>query len=193
NDIHRTAEALELMGRVLGREERAAELAAYADALISETMDFTASLAEEVKKRVFYSLSSQGLDTYPAGTVNGYLIELCGGSNVVKSPYNRESGPMHISFEELIIGQPEVIIAGHETRTKLNDGELYSTGRWAALNTELAIVPHAPFNAFDKPPSVNQLGGIIWLRNVLYPAQFPADERGIEEFNSLFFHIENQE
>ncbi|MDC7242131.1 MAG: hypothetical protein PQJ50_17385, partial [Spirochaetales bacterium] len=122
--------------------------------------------------------------------VNQYLIELCGGNNVVKSPYNRESGPMQISFEELIIGQPEIIIAGHETRSKLNDGALYSTGRWAALDAEVAIVPHAPFNAFDKPPSVNQLAGIIWMRHLFYPEQFPADARGIEEFYSLFFHID---
>ncbi|MGH0053708.1 MAG: ABC transporter substrate-binding protein [Sphaerochaetaceae bacterium] len=189
-DIHKIPEAYELLGKVLGREERAAVLAEYAEELITETMEFTASLEEDEKRRVFYSLSKQGLDTYPAGTANGYLIELCGGNNVVKSPYTRESGPMRISFEELIIGQPEIIIAGHETRTKLNDGSLYATGKWAALNTELAIVPHAPFNAFDKPPSVNQLGGIIWLRNVLYPTQFPADKKEIDDFNALFFHIE---
>ncbi|MDC7223607.1 MAG: hypothetical protein PQJ60_07675 [Spirochaetales bacterium] len=190
NDLDKTAEAYELLGSVLGREERAAVLGDYAVALIEETREFSESLSEGEKRNIYYSLSEQGLNTYPAGVANAALIELCGGNNIIKLNYDRKSGPMTVSFEEVIMGQPDIIIAGHASRADLNDGSLYTKGKWAALEAEVAIVPHAPFNAFDKPPSVNQLAGIVWLRKILYPSEFAYDpEEEMNRFYSLFFHM----
>ncbi|MDC7220060.1 MAG: ABC transporter substrate-binding protein [Spirochaetales bacterium] len=183
-------QAYEFMGEVLGREDRASLLGDYAGSLMVETKDFTEGLSKSEKKRVYYSLSDQGLNTYPAGVSNAALIELCGAENVITLPYTRKAGPMQISFEEVVKGDPEIIIAGHATRTKPNDGKLYEGGKWAALDSEVFIIPFVPFNAFDKPASVNQLGGIIWLRKILYPESFDYDlEEEMARFYSLFFHI----
>lgn len=190
NDLNSVAEAYTLLGSILGRVKRAKILSDYTQKLLVETSSYTKTLKDVEKKRIFYSLSKEGLDTYPTGVTNSALIELCGGKNIISLPYNRNSGPMKISFEEVVLGDPEFIIAGHSSRNKLNDGKLYKNGKWEALDAEVYIVPNAPFNAFDKPPSVNQLAGILWLRKVLYPVEFTYKlEEELQSFYSLFFHM----
>jgi ABC-type Fe3+-hydroxamate transport system substrate-binding protein len=46
------------------------------------------------------------------------------------------------------------------------------------------MIPNAPFNWFDRPPSFMRLLGIKWLTNVLHPDVYPIDMKQ----ETLFFH-----
>ena len=50
-------------------------------------------------------------------------------------------------------------------------------------------VPTAPFNWFDRPPSVNRMIGIKWLANLLYPNVFRYDMAAeVKDFYAKFYH-----
>ena len=50
-------------------------------------------------------------------------------------------------------------------------------------------IPGGPFNWFERPPSVNQILGLKWLGNLLYPEVYHYDI--VEEtrvFYKKFYH-----
>lgn len=182
--------AYELLGKICGAEERAGKLAAYCRNVIDRAEALTASLSENEKKTIFYSLDADGLKTYPTGTSLSEYMELCGAVNVVEVPYLKKIGHMTISFEELAGWQPEYIIAGSFGNSPANEGSVYNKPAWKALGAKVEVVPHIPFDIFAKPPSVNRVAGILWLQAVLYPdkVDYSLDSE-MAEFNSLFYNI----
>jgi iron complex transport system substrate-binding protein len=119
------------------------------------------------------------------------MIELCGAVNVVDIPYERQFGPVTVSFEQLMNWKPELILVGSYASVPQHDTSIYSEKKWKALSADHAVIPHLPFNAFEKPPSVNRIAGIIWLHKQLYPdkASYDAEEK-LAEFYKLFFHVQ---
>ncbi len=50
------------------------------------------------------------------------------------------------------------------------------------------LVPNAFFNWMGRPPSINQLMGVYWLGNLVYPDIYDADVRAkAKQFYELFF------
>lgn len=188
NSMEKIPIAYTFLGTICGKEKRAKVLGDYSREIIKNAKQHTQNLTKKVK--VYYALSDNGLKTYPENTTNTELLEFCGGDNVIKLPYNRKFGPISISFEELVVLKPEIILVGHMSRLKPTDGSLFSKGKWKALGIKSKVIPSSPFSAMDKPPSVNQLGGIIWLQKVLYPesSKYDLDEK-LSEFYNLFYNI----
>ncbi|MDC7222379.1 MAG: ABC transporter substrate-binding protein, partial [Spirochaetales bacterium] len=193
NGLEALPEAYRLMGEICGREERAGELGHYCEGVLERAERITDSIPPEDRKRVFYSLGTDGLKTYPVKTTVSDYIELCGALNVVNVPYKKITGHVSVSFEELLTWNPEYILAGSFANSPANSGSIYHQGKWKALNSEIELIPYIPFDAFAKPPSVNRLGGILWLQDLLYPDLTDYDsEEELKEFNRLFYGIESE-
>ena len=190
-DLNSLDKAYLLLGEICGVRDRAAELAVYCRRVIDRAEALTAGIEERDKKTVFYSLDADGLKTYPRGTSLSEYMELCGAVNVVDVPYTKKMGHMTISFEQLVGWDPQFILAGSFANTPANRGSVYNKPAWKALNAEVAVVPHLPFDIFAKPPSVNRIAGILWLQDLLYPDKVEYDlDRDMAEFNRLFYRIE---
>jgi iron complex transport system substrate-binding protein len=190
SDLEQISQAYSIMGKICGVSDRTSALSAYCDNVLSRAVSLSESIKEKDRKRVYYSLDSSGLKTYPAGNVSAGLIELCGGVNVIDLSYNKKFGTISIPFEELLIKNPEVILAGSYPSRAKRDGSIFDEGYWELLDAEVAVIPRDPFNFFDKPPSVNRIAGILWLQNVLYPDLVDYDVQiELNEFRSLFYGI----
>ena len=64
----------------------------------------------------------------------------------------------------------------------------------AVRSGRVYLAPHLPFGWFDRPPSVNRLIGLPWLRHILYPGESPADLRQqTRNFYQMFYHVELDE
>ncbi len=189
-DLEALDGAYRLLGEICGREERALELGAYCRRVIDNATALTEGLGGDERKTVFYSLDSDGLNTYPVGTSLSDYMELCGAVNVADVPYTKKLGHMSVSFEELAGWAPDFILAGSFANTPANEGSVYNRPAWKALNAQVAVIPHIPFDIFAKPPSVNRIAGILWLQDLLYPDRVDYDlERELEGFNRLFYRI----
>lgn len=67
--------------------------------------------------------------------------------------------------------------------------------RWAELkavqNKQVYEIPSAPYNWFDRPPSVNRIIGFKWLGNLLYPDIYTYDIISeARDFYKQFYHYD---
>jgi iron complex transport system substrate-binding protein len=186
------SEAISFLGSVLGKEEKAAELISY----YNEAMDYVttraAQIPENEKRRVYYAEGPHGLETEPAGSERTKLIELCGGINIAEGPLNNGYGRIEVSIEQVLLWNPDVIIAGDPVFYK----EVFSDTKWqnikAIKNQEVYLVPHGPFSWFDRPAGINQIIGIYWMAKTLYPERLSELnlESKAREFFSKFYHYD---
>ncbi|HCT91607.1 MAG TPA: Fe3+-hydroxamate ABC transporter substrate-binding protein [Lachnospiraceae bacterium] len=196
NQLESTPEAYRLMGEWFGAEEKAEELAAYAERTFKEVdaMD----ISEEDRVRMYYGNGENALETPPAGSTRGQFIERAGAINVADLELDGES-MAQISLEQLLAWDPDVIvvngepkssISGKQTADKiLNDPDCASLK--AVRNQQIYGTPNAPFSWVDRPPGPNRLIGIRWLSGLIYPDAlgFDVDEE-VTEFFRLFYHVD---
>ncbi len=189
--LHDYPRAFLFMGELLGREKRARELSAYASLALQAAVGPAASLPEESKVSVYYAEGPDGLSTECDKSPHTELINLAGGRNIYRCDPKNDYGMERISIEQVMAADPEVILA----QEKEFADHVYDDPRWrtirAVKDKRVHLIPRAPFNWFDRPPSFMRLLGIKWLSNILYPDRFPLDLPGeTREFYSLFLGLQ---
>ena len=61
----------------------------------------------------------------------------------------------------------------------------------AVKDKKVYLIPHAPFNWFDRPPSFMRILGLKWLTNILYPKEYKIDiVKEAKDFYRLFLGVE---
>jgi iron complex transport system substrate-binding protein len=185
-------EAYETLGKILGKEEKAAELAAYCQETIDLADAANAQLTDEMKKTVLYGTSSTGLNCNAAGSIQAAVIDKIGAENVVVADeISGSDGGNPVNLEEVYNLDPDVIVlgAGGPYDTLADDSQ------WAKLtavqNGQYYEVPYQPYSWMSGPPSVNQVLGVRWLGNLVYPDLYQYDIReAAKEFYRLFWQYD---
>ncbi len=183
--------ALLFMGDVLGRRERAARLNRYAVTATSKVRRSLAGLPERKRVSVYYAEGVDGLATEGESSMHTELIPLSGGRNVCRMKPTSLNGQERISMEQLLLYDPDVILV----KEQICFQRIWKDPRWKRLravrNKRVYLVPHVPFNWFDRPPSYMRLLGIQWLTNLLHPDRYPMDMvRETRAFYRLFVGLE---
>lgn len=181
--------AMRLFGGILGVEDRAERLAAYAETALAEVDAILAQVPPGKRPRVYLARGPEGLETGVRGSINTEIVERAGGVNVAEAPGQR--GIVTVSMEQVLTWNPEVIVTWDE---RFYD-RVWSDPLWqgveAVRSRRVYLSPSAPFGWIDRPPSINRLLGLRWLVSVLYPDRFEGDLRAIAgEFYSFFYHVE---
>ncbi|MDT8899770.1 ABC transporter substrate-binding protein [Anaeroselena agilis] len=188
-------------GRALGREDRAARLAAYCRETLAMVRDKKPLLAGRKPVTVYYAEGAKGLETEPSGSWHAEIIEYVGGVNVagVDVPKGGNIGRSPVSLEQLLLWDPELILISyfHDSENS-SFPQIMGAAGWrdirAVQSRRVYEIPHYPFNWFDRPPSVNRLIGIKWVANLLYPDVYPLDLRAeVKKFYALFYHYQLSE
>ena len=184
------------LGQVLRREERAERLAAWAQRLLDDTKTRVAAIPEDKRVRVYYAEGPRGLNTDPRGSWHSETLEFAGGVNVAEGGDLNGYGRSPVSLEQVIAWKPDVILVNDDAGTQ---GDVLSLVRrspaWrqvkAVREGRVYKLPHGPFNWFDRPPAANRLGGVLWLRHLLYPELFDGNfDAAVREFFRLFYRHE---
>jgi iron complex transport system substrate-binding protein len=175
------------LGRLVGREARAEELATSCERTIATVQGRIAAVPESRRPRVYYARGPQGLETGLRGSINVETIEFLGAHNVAGEG---RGGLATVSLEQVLAWAPDVIVTIDQdfARTVRTDP------LWAAVPAvrqgRVHLSPKLPFGWVDFPPSVNRIIGLWWLAKVLYPDQVPEDVRPIaREFYARFYHV----
>ena len=168
--------AFRFLGDLLGREARAGELARYAEEVLARLDRTFAGLPAAGRVPVYYAEGPNGLATEGEGSWHAQLIPLCGGRNVRPlDPQAPTAGMVAISLEQLYLYDPAVILV----KEPLAHDAARSDPRWKRLRAvrdgKVFLIPHLPFNWFDRPPSFMRLLGAQWLAHQLHPDRFPVD------------------
>lgn len=184
------------MGELFGVEEQAKALAAYAE----ETFNAISSLdiPNEEKVRIYYGNGEDSLETAPAGSSHGQIIDLVNAVNVADLELG-DGSRVQISAEQLLAWDPDVIIVNGEPKADMTGSAaaeailadpLFATLK-AVQNGAVYGTPNAPFSWVDRPPGPNRIVGMRWLSGLIYPTylNFDVDEE-VREFFQLFYHVE---
>ena len=167
--------AIQFMGDVLGRKERTAKLNRYALGVMHKVARTMSGIPPGKKISVYYAEGLDGLASEGEGSMHTELIPLSGGTNVCRFKSASAMGLEKITMEQLLLYDPDVILV----KEKICFERIQKDVRWkqvrAVRNKRIYLIPHVPFNWFDRPPSQMRLLGIQWLTNLLHPDLYPID------------------
>lgn len=177
------------LGRILGREDKAKRLAAYC----RETSDMADKAAAKVKnkKKVYFGVSTTGLNANANGSVQAAVLAKIGAVNAItldEDEINGMDGGNPVGFEVVYKADPDIIVWGPDSPYD----EVSKKSQWGKLRAirdgEYYETPGEPYSWMSSPPSVNQVLGIRWLGNIVYPSEFKLDiEKDAKEFYKLFY------
>lgn len=182
------ASAYQTLGAVTGDTAQADKLAHYATTTLATVRQKVASIPASARPTVYYG-QDNGLTAAVAGTTHSAVIDTVGATNVAKISQAAGSGTASVSMEQLLAWQPDVVLFAPGTVY----GSVATSATWQGLTAiktgKYYEIPNGPYNWIDQPPSVNQLLGIVWLANLLYPTVFHDDMVSqTQEFYQLFYH-----
>lgn len=183
-------DAILFLGRLLGRETRAKELASYARKTIVDMSVLATTVTISKRVSVYYAQGIDGLRTECDTSMHAELINVVGGNNVHRCQAKNTYGMEKISMEQVILYNPDVILIFEPQFYKT----IFSDPRWqrikAVRNKRVHLIPNQPYNWFDRPPSFMRLIGAKWLANLLYREQYSIDiTREVQQFFRIFLGV----
>ncbi len=182
--------AFSTLGRVLGRQARGEELAAYTRRALAQMSALAASIPPAKRVSVYYAEGVDGLSTECDSSSHAELIPLVGGRNVHHCRPGSLMGMEKVSFEQVLLYNPEVILVMEGTFYR----KIFSDPRWQRLravrNKRVYLIPNEPFNWFDRPPSFMRFLGARWIAGRLYPERYRADlVKETQKFFRIFLRV----
>lgn len=183
----KTPELYEALGRLLGVEDKAAELAAYARQTLADLRRGMEKVPESRRPRVYYARGADGLETALAGSINTEMLDYVGARNVASAPERHNTAT--VSPEQVLAWNPDAIITMDERFYRAVWTSPLWQGVKAVRDKRVYLMPRLPFGWFDSPPAVNRLIGVRWLAATFYPDVFGGDLRGlVSDFYRRFYH-----
>ena len=189
-------ESYRFMGELFGVEEQAEKLAAYAEDTFNDIADI--EIPDDQKVRMYYGNGEDSLETAPAGSSHGQIIDLVGAVNVADLELG-DGSRVQISAEQLLAWDPDVIVVIGEAKASISGKSaavaILEDPDFASLKAvqeqKVYGAPNAPFSWMDRPPGPNRIIGIRWLSGLIYPEylNFDVDDE-VREFFSLFYHVD---
>jgi len=179
------------VGRLLGKEDRAMVLSKYGRDALTDVQKKIGSIPASKRVRVYYAEGPDGLSTECDTSWHGELINLAGGVNVHRCDIKDQMGMEKVNLEQVIAYNPDLIVVQEDTFFDA----IFKDPRWqtvkAVKDKRVYLIPKAPFNWFDRPPSFMRFLGVKWFANCLYPNEYPIDIVGTaKKFYKLFLGID---
>ena len=180
--------ALRTLGRITSREARGERLAKDFERRLADAQERLEAHRSAPPPRVYYAEGVGGLQTECGGSVHAELIERAGGVNVHACTPASGYGMEQIALEQLLLYDPDVIVAFEREFYKSVFGDPRFAGIKAVREGRVYLIPDAPVNWFDRPPSFMRIAGLEWMQWVLHDGR---DERALraslQEFFALWF------
>ena len=187
------AAQLREVGNLLGVPERAALLAAHADATLALAAQVRADVPLAQRPRVYFGRSADGLETGLDGSINVEVLDFAAGRNVAAAA--GKGSLTRVSLEQILAWNPEVIV----TQEPAFASRVRTDPLWRSLpavqNGRVHCAPVLPFGWLDGPPGINRLIGVHWLLAHLHPTHpaVRAQEAlplAVQRFYRLFYGTE---
>jgi iron complex transport system substrate-binding protein len=178
----------EAFGALVGREQRARELAQQAEDIMRTVVARVARVPMAERPRVYYARGPAGLETGLRGSINVEILEFMGVRNVAAE---LEGGLTTVSIEQVLRWDPQVIVTiDLAFAAAVRDSPLWQGVR-AVRDGRVHLSPKLPFGWLDFPPGVNRLIGLWWLGKVIFPSLFPEDLKALtREFYRRWYHVD---
>lgn len=186
------AQTYRTLGKMLGREEKAEELAVWCEAALDKIDAMMEKVdADQARKSMLFCLGDKGLnvlakDSYHAETVNYIADNAAVIDEVVQSGDGNET-----DLEQIMKWDPDVIVFSPESIC----GTVGEDQAWASVraiqNGAYCKTPYGPYGWLSSPPAVQRYLGLLWLGEILYPDYAEYDlQQEVTEYYKLFYDCE---
>lgn len=177
-----------MLGELLNREADAEILAVSCEKIYGRTLEIANSVQ---KKNLLYITGEEGHNVIAKDSYHSEVIDLLGNNlAVVDAPSSKGTGN-EVDMEQILTWNPDVIIFSDQSiyDTVANDPDWQSIT--AIRSGAYCEVPVGPYNWMGYPPSVQQLLGMMWMAELLYPEATDYDlYTEAAEYFKLFYHCE---
>ncbi len=177
--------AFRSVGKLLGVSARGDRLANDFQQILEHLQQIRSRVPQNQRKTVYYAEGIDGLMTDSAASPHTQVIRAAGGANVFTAKPTSLKGMQQVSMGQVLAWNPDVIIV----QDPIFYRRIYSLPAWKGVRAvqthQVYLVPRAPFNWMDRPPSFMMGIGSLWLANILYPQQAKID---MVQATIQFFH-----
>lgn len=176
------------MGKLLGRQEKAEQLASFCERVYSRTLSIMEQVGEN-KVTALYIKGEQGTSVLAKGSPHSETLDLLTDNlAVVDTPSSKGSGN-EVTMEQIALWDPELILFDadsiYDTVTQQDTWNTLS----AISSNRYLEVPEGPWNWMGTPSAAQRYLGMIWLTAQLYPEYCDYDAKAeVLEFYELFYH-----
>ncbi|MCL2140963.1 MAG: ABC transporter substrate-binding protein [Dehalococcoidia bacterium] len=187
-----TAYCYHKLGELLGKPEKADEVARYCERIYARTKVLSVDISlRNAKTDVLYVTGSDGLSVLASPTMHTEVFDLLVNNIAdISNPSSSGNGNA-VNMEQIYDWDPGTIIfAPGSIYSTVKDNPLWS-GVTAIKNNRYYEVPNGPYNWFGGPPSVQRYLCMIWLAQLLYPsiAQYNVYDE-VKEYFKLFYNYD---
>lgn len=185
-------EAYRMLGQLLGREEKAEEIALWCETTytdISAMMDKVD--ADGARKTLLYCLGDKGVNVIAEGSFHAETINMMSNNLAVVEDVVSGGLGNEVDLEQILVWDPEIIIFAPDScfEAIADDPQWQSVSAVAAGN--YYKTPYGPYGWLSSPPGVQRYLGMLWLGELLYPEYTTYDlQEEITEYYKLFYGCE---
>ncbi len=190
-DLNDYPAAFRLLGERLGETDRGEQLAAAFQKILDRLRQIRSDIPQAQRRTVYYAEGVDGLMTDSADSPHTQVIRAAGGVNVFTGKATTLKGMEQVSMGQVLAWNPDVILVQDPVFYR----RIYHLPAWQGLQAvkthRVYLIPREPFNWMDRPPSLMQGLGALWLAHVLYPQQSKIDlNQEVPAFFKTFLHID---
>ena len=182
-------EAYRTLGKLLGREEKAEELAAWCESTYANISAMMEKVdADNARKRLLYCLGDTGTYVLAEGSFHAETVKLM-SSNVAQVEDVVSSGAGNeVDLEQILLWDPEVIIFAPDSCYE----DIALSPQWqsvgAVARRNYYKTPTGPYGWLSSPPAVQRYLGMLWLGQLLYPEYTDYDlQEEVTAYYKLFY------
>lgn len=177
------------LGRLLGREEKAEELASWCENTYNRALTMMEQVdADNARKSLLYCIGDRGVNVLAEGSFHAETINMMGQNLAVLDEVVSGGNGNEVDLEQILAWNPEYIIFAPDSCYHAV-ADLQEWQSLAAISSgHYYKTPEGPYGWLSSPPAVQRYLGILWLGKLLYPDYADYDlQEEVTSYYKLFY------
>ena len=182
-------EAYRILGSLLGREEKAEELAVWCETTYANMVAMMEKVdADNARKSLLYCLGDKGVNVIAEGSFHAETVNMMGNNLAVLEDVVSSGAGNEVDLEQILLWDPDVIIFAPDSCY----AEIADAAQWQSVSAvaegNYYETPYGPYGWLSSPPSVQRYLGMLWLGELLYPEYTEYNlQDAVTEYYKLFY------
>ena len=185
-------DAYRALGSLLGREEKAEELACWCESTYNRAVAMMEKVdADNARKSLLYCLGDKGVNVLAEGSFHAETVNMMGRNLAVLEEVVSSGNGNEVDLEQILSWNPEYILFAPDSCC----GEVADLPEWQSLEAissgHYYQAPYGPYGWLSSPPAIQRYLGILWLGALLYPEYADYDlQQEVTAYYKLFYQCE---
>ena len=188
-NVKTAPEAYRILGELLGRREKAEELASWCETTYRNMTSMMEKVdADGSRKSLLYCLGDKGVNVIAEGSFHAETVNMMASNLAVVEDVVATGAGNEVDLEQILLWDPDVIIFAPDSCYATIAGEPQWHSISAVASGAYYETPYGPYGWLSSPPAVQRYLGMLWLGALLYPEYIQYDlQTEITKYYKLFY------